>query len=127
MPPHVLIVEDSFLVVGALRVLLQQTGHRVSAAGSVQAAVDMARRERPDVMLLDLTLPDGSGLDVLEGLSASDHSPTVTVAVTGHDDPRVRERCLLAGCRDVLVKPISALELPRQIAEWLAEARGMQS
>ena len=77
-------------------------------------------------MLLDLTLPDGSGLDVLAGLSASHDSPTVTVAVTGHDDPTVRERCLHAGCRDVLVKPISALELPRQIAQWLAEARDRQ-
>lgn len=123
MVPHVLLVEDSFLVIGALRTLLQETGHRVSSASTIRDAVDLARRERPDVMLLDLTLPDGDGLDVLAGLATTGHSPAVSVAVTGHDDPVVRERCLNAGCREVLVKPISALELPRRIAGWLAEAQ----
>jgi CheY-like chemotaxis protein len=43
--------------------------------------------------------------------------------VTGHDEPEVRERCLRAGCREVLVKPINALELPKQIERWLGEGR----
>jgi DNA-binding response OmpR family regulator len=118
---HVLIVEDSALVIGALRVLLEETGHRVSAAQSVREAVDTARRDRPDVMLLDLTLPDGHGLDVLQGLAAADEAPRVIVALTGHDDSGLRERCLDAGCRAVLLKPIRASELPGQIAGWLRE------
>ena len=123
MAAHVLLVEDSSLVVGALRLLLEETGHCVAAAGTVRDAVAVARRERPDVVLLDLTLPDGDGLTVLHALTASEAVPLVAVAVTGHDDPRVRERCLSAGCRAVLLKPISARELPRQIDQWLADAR----
>jgi DNA-binding response OmpR family regulator len=118
---HVLIVEDSALVIGALRLLLEETGHRVSAAQSVREALDTARRERPDVMLLDLTLPDGNGFDVLNGLLAVDETPRVIVALTGHDDSHVRKRCLDAGCHAVLVKPIRATELPGQIAAWLRE------
>jgi two-component system, OmpR family, response regulator len=119
--PHVLIVEDSALVVGALRLLLEETGHRVSAAACVQDAVSTTRQERPDVMLLDLTLRDENGLAVLDELRRTNDAPPVTVAVTGHDEPEVRERCLRAGCREVLVKPINAMELPRQIERWLGE------
>src|SRR5690348_17726999 len=65
---HVLIVEDNDLVSGALRVLFEQTGRRVSVAGTVASAIALARQDRPDLMLVDLTLPDGSGLAILEEL-----------------------------------------------------------
>jgi CheY-like chemotaxis protein len=118
----VLIVEDSALVVSALRLLLEDRGFRVSAAGSVADALETARREPPDAMLLDLSLPDGDGLVVLERLTSEGRAPSVTAAMTGHDDPRTRQRCLTAGCREVLVKPMRALELPGQIRRWLDDA-----
>ena len=119
MAAHVLVVEDSALVVGALQVLLEDAGHRVSCAPTVREAIACARRDPPDVLLLDLTLPDGDGLTVIEALAAGGAPPPVTAAMTGHDEPAVRERCLRAGCRAVLIKPIAPLTLPRQIAEWL--------
>lgn len=117
--PHVLIVEDNALVVGALRVLLEASGFTVSAAAGVQDAVAVARSTRPEVMLLDLSLPDGDGLDVMASLG--DAAPRLSVALTGHDAPEVRTRCLRAGCREVLVKPMGAAALPGQIRAWLAE------
>lgn len=122
MLPHVLIVEDSALVIGALRVLLEETGHRVSAASTVAEAVAAARADPPDVILLDITLNRDDGLGVLRALAATNELPRVAVAVTGHDEPAVRERCLDAGCRAVLVKPISSSQLPSLIKAWLAEA-----
>jgi CheY-like chemotaxis protein len=119
--PHVLVVEDSALVIGALRVLLEETGHRVSAASTVADAVATARADPPDVILLDITLDREDGLGVLSALARTDALPRVAVAVTGHDEPAVRERCLNAGCRTVLVKPISAMQLPVLIKAWLAE------
>ena len=123
MDVHVLLVEDSALVVDALRLLLEETGHRVSAAFNVRQAVDVARTENPDIILLDLTLGREDGLDVLGELSRTDNLPPVAVAVTGHDNPETRERCLEAGCLDVLTKPISALQLPSLIRGWLAGRR----
>jgi two-component system OmpR family response regulator len=120
--PHVLVVEDSALVVGALRVLLEETGHRVSAASNVADAVTTARADAPDVILLDITLDREDGLGVLYALARTDELPRVAVAVTGHDEPQVRERCLNAGCRTVLTKPISATQLPALIKAWLAES-----
>jgi two-component system response regulator VicR len=123
MDVHVLLVEDSALVVDALRLLLEETGHRVSAAFNVRQAVDVARAERPDIILLDLTLGREDGLDVLGELSRTDNLPPVAVALTGHDNPETRERCIEAGCLDVLTKPISALQLPSLIRGWLAGRR----
>ncbi len=114
-------MEDSALIVSALRILLEDAGYRVSAAGSVRDALDTARRDRTDVMLLDLSLPDGDGLSILETLSAEGLAPQVTVAVTGRDEPYVVARCKRLGCREVLFKPMNAMALPGQVAGWLAE------
>src|SRR5438270_13429400 len=95
---HVLIVEDNDLVSGALRVLFEQTGRRVSIAGTVADAIAVASADRPDLMLIDLTLPDGSGLTILEELRRDNRQPRVTVALTGHDDPSIAERCAQLGC-----------------------------
>ena len=119
-PPLVLLVDDSPLVTEALGILLVETGHRVATAGSVREALDAARAEPPDVLLLDLTLPDGDGMDVLAALRAEGRAPRATVALTGHDDPATEARCLAAGCRAVLAKPVPALTLLRGLKEWTA-------
>ena len=121
MRAHVLLVEDSALVVGALRVLLEESGHRVSAASTIGDALDIARADRPDIMLLDLSLEREDGLQVLRELAKTGDTPPVTVAVTGHDADMVRERCVEAGCLDVLVKPISTRELLGKIREWTSQ------
>ncbi|HEX5435847.1 MAG TPA: response regulator [Gemmatimonadaceae bacterium] len=120
MSVSVLLVEDSALVVGALHLLLSERGFAVQAASGVREAIEACRHKVPDVMLLDLSLGDGSGLDVLAALAAPTR-PRVTVAITGHDERRVREDCLRAGCRDVLVKPIDSMTLAGRISDWLAE------
>jgi DNA-binding response OmpR family regulator len=68
-------------------------------------------------VLLDLTLPDGEGLDLVAPLKEA--GCKAVVALTGHDDPETRTRCLAAGCADVLVKPVPARQLVARAAEWL--------
>ena len=110
-------MEDSELVSGALRVLFENTDRRVSIAGSIAAALDTASHDPADLVLLDLTLPDGHGLGLVEPLIAT--GCRTIVALTGHDDPETRERCIAAGCADVLVKPVPARELVARTAAWL--------
>lgn len=117
--PHVLIVEDNDLVSGALRVLFEQTGRRVSTAGTVAGAISIATNDRPDLMLVDLTLPDGSGLAILEELRRTNNVPRVSVALTGHDEPALVAQCNALGCADVLLKPVATRELLRRVDEWL--------
>ena len=103
---------------GALRVLFEETGHDVSVATSIREAVDAATAQAVDVMLLDLTLPDGDGLTVLTKLRESAHEPRVTAALTGHAEPEIAARCTAAGCRAVLVKPVPIGELLSRVREW---------
>lgn len=123
---HVLIVEDNALVSSAMRILLEASGHTVSEAATVAQALAMvqAASDPPDVALLDLTLPDGDGLTILSRLRELGRAPRVCVAVTGHDDPRVRARCLAAGCHDVLLKPVPARELSRLVTSWMDPGDG---
>ncbi len=109
--PHLLIVDDSALVTGALRILFEESGYRVTVAGDVTSAIASGARDHADIMLLDLTLPDGDGLTVIESLRERSAQPRATVAITGHDDDAVRQRCMAAGCADVLIKPVPVSEL----------------
>lgn len=117
--PHVLVAEDSALVSGAMRVLFEETGHRVSTTPSIAATVAVASVEPVDLLLLDLGLADGDGLEVLAQLRARGAMPRVSVALTGRDEPEVVARCLAAGCREVLLKPVPTRELLRMAREWL--------
>jgi DNA-binding response OmpR family regulator len=101
------------LVTDALCVLLESAGHRVSIAGSL----GVARPDSPSLVLLDLTLPDGDGLALVAPLRASGWNNVV--ALTGHDDAGTRERCIAAGCVDVLLKPVPARDLMAKVAGWL--------
>ncbi len=118
---HVLIVEDNALVSSAMRILLEATGHTVTEAATTEQALAVFDNpdNPPDVALLDLTLPDGDGLTILTRLQELGRAPRICVAVTGHDDPEVRSRCLAAGCHDVLLKPVPARELARLVTAWM--------
>ena len=121
--PHVLIVEDSDLVTSALRILFEETGRRVTIAHSVRDAIAAGRRDPPDLLLLDLSLPDGDGLEVATTLAQSGVSPRATVAITGRDDPASLRRCTAAGVTAVMVKPVSAKELLTKAGEWLDDGQ----
>ena len=110
-------IEDNELVSGALRSLFENTNRRVSIAASIAESIGSAQRDPAKLVLLDLTLPDGDGLDLVEPLKAA--GCETIVALTGHDDPETRARCLAAGCAEVLVKPVPARQLVARASEWL--------
>lgn len=115
--PLVLVIDDGPLVTEALGVLLGAVGYRSAAAGSVAEAVQAARELRPAALLLDLTLPDGDGLDVLRALAGDAGAAPIAIALTGHDDPETAARCRAVGCRAVLTKPVRAAVLVRALAD----------
>jgi CheY-like chemotaxis protein len=116
---HVLIVEDNELVTAALRIVFETTGRRVTVAHSVAEAIRIGLADPPDLLLLDLKLPDGDGLEVSRALSQRGLKPKATVALTGRDDPESLERCSAAGVTAVLVKPVPTAELLARTREWL--------
>ena len=122
-PAHVLIVEDNALVTSATRILLEDAGFRVSSAARLSEAYEITRDDMPDVVLLDLRLPDGDGLSLVRRLHDEGRPLPVVLAFTGRDEPEVRAKCLQAGCAEVLVKPIDATAIGRLVRSWL-DTRG---
>jgi two-component system KDP operon response regulator KdpE len=97
----------------------------VTTAGTIVDVVHAAASDPVDLLLLDLGLADGDGLDVLDQLRARDAMPRVSVALTGRDEPDVIARCRAAGCREVLLKPVPVGELLRRARGWLNGAPGV--
>jgi DNA-binding response OmpR family regulator len=116
--PHVLLVEDNELVTSAMTILFESIDARVSVANSVAAALATGASDPAALVLLDLTLPDGDGLSIIEPLRSS--GSKVFVALTGHDDEATRTRCLAAGCTDVVIKPPRARELIARASGWFS-------
>jgi DNA-binding response OmpR family regulator len=117
---RILIVEDSPLVTDAFRILFRESGYDVDVAATVAEGIERGAANTFDLMLLDLSLPDGSGLEVLEALRERGIPPRATLAMTGYDDPMTRRACLDAGCAEVLVKPLRIGDLLRHIERHLA-------
>ena len=82
MAAHILVVEDSRLITSAFRILLEDAGYRVSVAETVKEMLACADAEKIDLMLLDLTLPDGNGLDALGELTERGARPGIVLAMT---------------------------------------------
>lgn len=110
----VLIVDDNSDAADSLATLLQVQGHATSVEYDAQSALRRARVERPDVMLIDIGLPDVDGYQLAQELrSLPETAATVPVAVTGYGQARDRERALQAGFAHHLVKPVDMTALVR--------------
>ena len=120
MTARVLLVEDSPMINGALKVLLEAGGFDVTLATTAAEAIAWSAPEPPDVMLLDIGLPDADGLSVIDALAARGLRPGITYAMTGHGDAETRERCAVAGCDGVLLKPVPVQQLLRIVSEAVA-------
>ena len=108
------------MINGALKLLLESGGCAVTLATSVAEAIAWEEATPPDVMLLDITLPDGDGLEVIGGLQRRGLRPATTYAMTGHSDPATHNRCIAAGCSDVLIKPVPVHQLLRIVSSHQA-------
>jgi CheY-like chemotaxis protein len=114
---HVLVVEDNADARDALVALLTSDGHRVEAAANGQEALDLARRSRPELALVDIGLPGMDGYEVARQLGALPGPPIRLVALTGYGQAADRQRAREAGFHVHLVKPVDADELTRVLAE----------
>jgi len=93
----------------------------VAAAGTGADAVRLATEQSPDLVLLDLGLPDTSGLDVALRIKADPRSAKIpVVALTGRDADADRDALLAAGCAAYLVKPVDTQALLRSLPGYIA-------
>jgi two-component system, OmpR family, KDP operon response regulator KdpE len=122
---QVLIIEDEPAIRGVLRVLLEAQGYRcIEADGAMRAEIE-ARSHKPDLLLVDLGLPDGDGLSVIRRVRAWSPVPIVVLSARTMEEQKVA--ALDAGADDYVTKPFSAPELLARLRAALRRnARGAQ-
>ncbi|MFV9505902.1 MAG: response regulator [Oscillochloridaceae bacterium umkhey_bin13] len=106
MQEQLLVVEDDVILQLALTTMLRREGYSILTARSVAEARVQLLRERPTVVLLDISLPDGSGFEVLETLRREPEAPLVIVS-TASDSLSTVVEALRLGAFDYLTKPIN--------------------
>ena len=110
----ILVVEDYEDTSLAMRLALEDRGYKIIEAADGAQAVEVAARERPDIILMDLQLPVMDGLAATERIRANpDLGEMIIVAITAHQETDYRARALAAGCNAFVSKPIDF--------EWLNE------
>jgi len=113
MSRTILVVDDEPRIVELARDYLEHAGYRVITANDGRGALDAARRERPDLVVLDLGLPGLDGLDVTRELRRDGSIPIVMV--TARDDELDKLLGLELGADDYLTKPFSPRELVARV------------
>lgn len=118
----ILAVEDEPRNAALLRAVLEPAGHRLVVAESLAAAREWLAAERPDLVLLDVGLPDGSGLDLARELRAASATADVPILVASARVLAADQRAAAeAGASAFLAKPIRPGELRDAVASWLAQ------
>jgi PAS domain S-box-containing protein len=119
---RVMVVDDNVDAAQMLAALLEVQGHAVSVEYDASGALERARRERPDVLLLDIGLPDMDGYELARRLRAQPENGRATlVALTGYGQHQDREEAQQAGFDHYLVKPADLGQVNEVLAQ--AEAR----
>lgn len=110
-PIRILLAEDTPTNQLLVRHALSKRGHQVVVAGDGRTAVDLARRGRYDVVLMDLQMPDMDGFEATAAIRRLPGEQPPIIALTAHTMVGDRERCLAAGMQNYLSKPIDLREL----------------
>jgi len=118
---RVLLVDDEAEICWILSRVLGEAGYEVTTADTVKGGIDAFEATHPDVVLLDLRLPDGDGLEVLRRIRELDDSAAV-IMMTGHGTVTSAVRAMKLGASDYLIKPVQ-LEEVRFVVEKSLEAR----
>jgi two-component system cell cycle response regulator DivK len=119
-PPVVMVVEDFEDNRFMMRRLLEMSGYRVLEAVNGEEAVELAHRERPQLILMDLSLPQLDGLAATRRIRQhADLRDVPIVAVSAHDTADFHADALAAGCNDYVTKPIDFDQLEALLARLL--------
>lgn len=122
----VLVVDDDPTIRSTLAEALHNWGYEVREAATLAEALAVVSRERPAAVLLDVKLPDGSGISILEALKQS--SPdTVVIIITGYVNPQSAFEAGLRQAHGFLTKPLDETEVRVMLEEALAGARVAKS
>ncbi len=119
--PEILVIDDEIQIRRLLRITLEAGGYRVREAENASLGLNEAAVQRPDAIILDLSLPDMNGLDVLRRLREWSQTPVLILSVQGDETAKIA--ALDAGADDYLTKPFGGGELLARVRVLLRRAQ----
>lgn len=122
MPKSILIVEDNELNMKLFNDLLEAKGYRTIQTRNGLEALDLARKHRPDLILMDIQLPEVSGLEITKWLKEDDELHVIPViAVTAFAMKGDEERIRQGGCEAYISKPISVVNFLETVKSYIGD------
>jgi len=117
-----LVIEDNEDNMKLITFILEKNGYGTIRAENGKMGIELALKERPDFILLDIQLPDMDGLEVLKELRRSEMNGEIPIiAITSYAMSGDRERLLEAGCNGYIEKPIDPVIIINQIREVIGD------
>ncbi len=128
MPGKILYVEDNPQNMRLVKKILIAAGYEVLEAYEGLVGIATAAREQPDLILMDINLPDINGLEATQRLKASPQLSWIPIiAVTANAMHGDRDNCLAAGCDGYLAKPVMKNELLNTVSVFLSQSTSARS
>jgi DNA-binding response OmpR family regulator len=123
-PVHVLLIEDDPAIAEMYRVQLEYDGYRITVATTGEVGYASMRSSRPDIVLLDLLLPDRSGLEIMADIKDQIPNHPPVVILSNYGDPAMMNRGFALGALEFLVKSrVTPASLSHSIHGWIEQAR----
>jgi CheY-like chemotaxis protein len=120
----ILIVDDNADLVRITGVFMEGHGYSVVSASDVTEAIKAIQKEKPDLIILDVTMPGGDGLDVLRRLNAANPKKMIPVIVVTGMEPGTKAEAFATGAVDFYLKPVNMDTLLECIREELGQPVG---
>ncbi len=119
-----LLIEDNPAIAEMYRVQLEYDGYRITVATTGEVGYASMRRSRPDIVLLDLLLPDRSGLEIMSDIKDQIPNHPPVVILSNYGDPAMMNRGFALGALEFLVKSrVTPASLSQSIHGWIEQAR----
>ena len=124
-PPTILIVDDHEITITTLSEYLAAKGYQLIAARNGREALERIKEERPDLVLMDIQMPEMNGLEAIRHIREGEETTSLPIiAVSALVMPGDREKCLTAGADDYMCKPLNLNNLSKIIDHFLEESDG---
>jgi len=122
MPKKILVVDDDPTILRLIATRLKANNYNVVTAPDAVYAVKKAHEEKPDLIILDIKMPAGGGMSVIENLKMASNTMLIPIiCITAEASPEVKRKAIELGAEDFLAKPFHAEELLARVKKALGE------
>ena len=127
MKPYILVVDDEPDICASVKDILEDEGYAVAVAENGEAARQLVRKKTPDMVLLDIWMPDIDGISLLKEFSSDMEMNAPVIMMSGHGNVETAVEATRLGAKDFIEKPLSLAKLLHTVEHTLSEAKQVHS